>query len=467
LNRFAALALIAGLVASVLCADALFPKGDIVRRVQAQQATSFSFAAAGDHGANSQANASLAALDQSGVSFYLALGDIDYDEVNPDSAWCTYVQSRLPTLGGATFPFQMLAGNHEEQGGPDGYIMNHAACLPDRLSSTGMYAAQYYFDYPSNAPLMRVILISPDLVVENVNYQYTVGSGHYNWLESAIDGARSAGIPWVAVGMHEVCITAGNKECTIGTDLLNLLLEKRVDLVLQAHDHNYQRSKQLAHSPDCEAIAAGAYNASCVVDDGLGGTFAKGAGPIFVINGMFGKCCVSVNPSDAEAGYFPVMSSESAGFTQYTVEHDQLQAQFVATSGSHTDSFMISGDGSDIDGDGFDSNAELYLGTNPIDPCGEANGLGSSTSWPADLTSGGVPDTTNKVTINDLTSYLGPVRRINTSEQDADYDVRWDLVPGASVFGAVINIQDLISLILVAPPMLGGQRAFDGPACAG
>jgi hypothetical protein len=41
--------------------------------------------------------------------------------------------------------------------------MNHAACLPDRLNSTGTYAAQYYFDYPPQAPLIRVIMIAPDL----------------------------------------------------------------------------------------------------------------------------------------------------------------------------------------------------------------------------------------------------------------------------------------------------------------
>src|SRR5437867_12969867 len=41
-------------------------------------ATTFTFAAAGDLGASS-AIASLSALDRSGVAFYLALGDLDYD----------------------------------------------------------------------------------------------------------------------------------------------------------------------------------------------------------------------------------------------------------------------------------------------------------------------------------------------------------------------------------------------------
>jgi hypothetical protein len=61
--------------------------------------TSFTFAAAGDHGANATASASLAALDASPASFYLALGDLDYDETASDAAWCDYVHQHLPTKG--------------------------------------------------------------------------------------------------------------------------------------------------------------------------------------------------------------------------------------------------------------------------------------------------------------------------------------------------------------------------------
>src|SRR5207247_2767152 len=159
-------------------------------------APTFASAAAGDIGA-SGAISSLAKLNASGVNFYLALGDLDYDQTPTDEAWCDYVKQRLPTLG-PTFPFELVAGSHEYQGGPNGYIMNHAACLPDRLGSTGLYGAQYYFDYPASSPLMRVIMISPDLLIENYNYTYSVGSPEYKWLISAIGGARNAGTPWIA-----------------------------------------------------------------------------------------------------------------------------------------------------------------------------------------------------------------------------------------------------------------------------
>jgi hypothetical protein len=336
----------------------------------------FTFAAAGDMGANSGLP-SFNALDQSGVDFFLGLGDLDYDQTATDEAWCDYVKQRLPTLG-PTFPIELVSGSHEYQGGANGYIMNHAACLPDRLGATGLYGAQYYFDYPASSPLMRVIMISPDLLIENYNYTYTAGSEEYKWVISSIDSARAAGIPWIAVGMHKVCITTGDKTCEIGTDLMNLLISKRVDLVLQGHDHNYQRSKQLAlNGATCPAVPAGLYDPDCVADSGFDNSYAKGAGPIFLISGSFGLCCYAVNPADPEAGYFTRIASTSKGFTKYTVGPGHISAQFVKSTGGFTDAFSIVSY-KDSDADGFTNGVESFAGTQPFVACGVE-------AWPADI----------------------------------------------------------------------------------
>jgi hypothetical protein len=181
---------------------------------QTSAPNTFTFGAAGDLGANSGL-AAYNKLDESDADFFLALGDLDYDQTATDEAWCDYVKQRLDTKG-PNFPFQLLVGSHEDQAGQDGYILNHAACLPDRLGSTGFYGVEYYFDYPASSPLMRVIMIPPDMLVENRHYTYASNSPEYAWLSSTIDSARSAGIPWVAVGTHDVCITAGIKPCDIG-----------------------------------------------------------------------------------------------------------------------------------------------------------------------------------------------------------------------------------------------------------
>lgn len=341
--------------------------------------TSFTFAAAGDHGANARTDASLAALDASGASFYLALGDLDYDQTASDEAWCDYVTTRLPTLGPA-FPFQLVAGNHEEQGASTGYIVNHAACLPDRLASTlsptNRYAAEYHFDYPPGAPLMRVIMIAADLVIENEAYDYRVGTPHHEWLSGAIDDARASGIPWVVVGMHKVCITAGRKGCEIGPDLMNLLVEKEVDLVLQGHDHNYQRSKQLRLDPStCPAVPIGTYDPDCVADDGVDDVYPKGAGTLVVIAGTFGMGQYAVDPIDPEAPYFIRMDAGSSGFTTYTVTAESIQARFVHSLGSFTDAFSIRS--------GEPAMADITPPTVPTDLSAAASSSQVDLSWTA------------------------------------------------------------------------------------
>ncbi|HET9476031.1 MAG TPA: thrombospondin type 3 repeat-containing protein, partial [Dehalococcoidia bacterium] len=128
------------------------------------------------------------------------------------------------------------------------------------------------------------------------------------------------------------------------------------------------------------------------------------------------------------------------------------------------------GDACDLedDGDGYLDTTETHVGTNSIDNCGAHTSTAPvfSQAWPGDVYSGtGIPATANKVTVQDLTSYLAPVRRINTNVGDLPLNVRWDLTPGKGLFAKDVNIQDLTSLVTVTPDMFGGARAFNGPTC--
>ena len=84
--------------------------------------TSFTFAAAGDLSVNSRTSTSLDLVATSGANFALALGDLSYSQLTPESAWCDYVKSHVST----NFPFELLSGNHEDNG-PDGLIENFTA----------------------------------------------------------------------------------------------------------------------------------------------------------------------------------------------------------------------------------------------------------------------------------------------------------------------------------------------------
>lgn len=306
----------------------------------------FTFAAAGDLGANPATARSLAALDASSAGFFLALGDLDYDQTPSDRAWCDYVKDRLPTKGGA-FPFEVLVGNHEQDGGPDGRISNFADCLPDRLGSEagpgGVYGAEYSFGYPAGNPLAKFIMISPKLSVDGERYTYGVGSPHRRWLVNQIDEARADGVRWVIVGSHHPCLNTGIRHgCDSGQIIMNLLLKKRVDLFLAGHNHLYERSKQLRRNDSgCRRVVPNTFDADCVVDAGRDGAYRKGRGAVLLTSGSFGRLEPAEDTNDAEARYFAKSSATSSGFTQVNVTRRRITGHFVRTSGTLHDSFEI------------------------------------------------------------------------------------------------------------------------------
>lgn len=313
---------------------------------QAAPGGTFSFAAAGDHGANPHATAALRRLNRSDVDFYLALGDLDYDQTPSDRAWCDYVHSHLPAKG-QRFPFEVVVGNHERDGGPDGRIGRFARCLPDRLGSThgpgSRYGTEYAFTYPRTRPRAMVIMIAPNLTVGGVAHSYRPGSPHRQWLVRQIDRARANGIRWVVVGMHYPCITTGRAHgCDAGPEVLNLLVRKRVDLVLAGHNHIYERSKQLrVNHGDCPRLVPNRFDPDCVVDGGSDGVYRKGAGTLLVTAGSFGGREQGAAPGDSERGYFAKVDGDALGFVRYAVGADAIHGRFLSTASSASDAFAI------------------------------------------------------------------------------------------------------------------------------
>jgi hypothetical protein len=303
----------------------------------------FSFGVTGDLGANSNTSAVLTRAGSSGLSFFVALGDFSYSEVKPESAWCNFVKNRV----GSSFPFELVSGNHEDDG-PDGLVSNFKNCLPDRIGGlTGTYAKQYYFDYPKTKPTSRFIFISPGLTFPGEgSYSYNAGSARYNWVATAIDQARSSGIKWVIVGMHKYCIAMVSGSCQVGDDIMNLLISKKVDLYLQAHDHAYYRSKQLAHRSSCSKISSGSFNSACVADSGSDGLYTKSAGTLILTTGAGGRSIGTLNLNDSERGYFVTWTGSNAnptyGFMKITITPTEISGQYVrGAGGSFTDSFTI------------------------------------------------------------------------------------------------------------------------------
>jgi PKD repeat protein len=327
------LVLLAGVVAVVVAGMALpgstAPDEPTVR-----------FSAAGDYGTSAAARAVFAAIGDLDVDLNLALGDLSYGATGAEQAWCDTVIDGV----GAGFPFELVAGNHESNG-QNGNINDFSVCLPNQLPGVvGTYGRQFYVDVPREAPLVRYIMISPGITFPDGAWSYAAGTPRYQWTADAIDGARSAGVPWVVVGMHKPCLSVGQYSCESGADLADLLVSKRVDLVLSGHEHLYARTDQLAHGAGCAALAVGSFDPDCVAD--ADDDLVKGAGTVMATVGTGGIALRDVDTGDAEAPYFAATSGANQnptwGVLDVSVTADVLSASFArASGGTFTDDFTI------------------------------------------------------------------------------------------------------------------------------
>ena len=298
------------------------------------------FTAAGDFGSTSNTDAVLNTIKDRDSDLTLALGDLSYGRTGAEEAWCDYVTARL----GKGYPFELVAGNHESDG-LNGNIHAFASCLPNELPGlVGSYGSQYYVDVPAKDPLVRFVMISPGLSFPSGEWDYRRGSSRYEWTARAIDSAREASIPWVVVGMHKPCLSVGRYGCEAGSEIFDLLVSKRVDLILSGHDHSYQRSKQLALRRSCPTIPTGSFDSDCVADDDS--KLIRGAGSVSVVAATGGRSQYLVSSSDTQARYFDTWAGASDnptyGVLDVTVSRNALRASFVrAAGGTKTDAFSI------------------------------------------------------------------------------------------------------------------------------
>jgi 3',5'-cyclic AMP phosphodiesterase CpdA len=288
---------------------------------QAEQpsATSFSFGAAGDYAFGPEAHKVMASMGQSGLDFVLALGDFSYEDAT-EAEWCNYFEGRV-----GDGKVLLIAGNHDES-----HIDMFAQHCNFDIDAprAGVYAKEYYFDYPRSSPLARFILSSCGLDLDGVSWDCAFGDTHYNFLSNAIDDARAKKIPWIITGMHKNCISNGDKDCSIGEAVQDLLLDKKVDLVLQGHEHAYLRSHPLLCANDDE------FRPECLAPTGEWGQ-------ILAIVGSGGRGNEALGGMPDEP-YFATWDGDTFGFLKVILSATSLKGTFVPVNGTYTDSFTIS-----------------------------------------------------------------------------------------------------------------------------
>lgn len=297
--------------------------------------------AAGDYGARTATAGVLDKIAELSPDANIALGDLAYQDVPTEQAWCDYVKARV----GEDFPFELLAGNHDTVDTNDGAINDFSACLPNQVPGiVGTYGRQYYMDFPKAAPLVRVINASKDLTFEDGKWAYAQGDARYNWVSNAIDDARAKGAKWIVVSTHYPCMSVGSYGCPTNRDFYNLMLTKNVDLVLNGHEHAYMRTHQLrAGTGPCPTLTVNGFNPNCVAD--TDSSFTAGQGTVFATVGTGGTPLRNINSADNEAGYFAktmgLNQDPSHGVLDMKITDTTLTGNFLASSGTGTDGFTL------------------------------------------------------------------------------------------------------------------------------
>lgn len=298
------------------------------------------FTAQGDIGVDDGARKVLDTVAGLQPQLNLALGDLAY-QAGIEQEFCDMVKGKL----GADFPYQLITGNHESDG-HDGDIEKFVKCLPNRLPGVqGEYGTQWYVDFPAKDPVVRFVMVSPGINFKDGKpLDFSRNSERWRWTADAIDGAAAALIPWTVVGMHTPCLSVGRYRCQAGTDFTNMLMDKKVDLVLSGHEHIYQRTHQLGTGTDCPDLVPQAFSAGCIRDSDA--SMAQGGGTVFATAGVGGRQTREVDANDQEARYFAAISGKNRNPALGTLEviatADRLAARFVPAEGySFTDSFTI------------------------------------------------------------------------------------------------------------------------------
>ena len=333
------LLLLGGIALAALVSTLQSPPGPAApARVFASQSFIFS-GGAGDFGGigNADMLALAKRLKAANATFLLAAGDLGY--TSDESGWCASIK-------GAFNETIVIAGNHDtSESGPGDITQTILYCpmlfgVPVTAGPRYGYGISYYFDYPVGAPLARFIMVTPGITASPVSGQnYASGGAEYNWVTSAVNNARAAGIPWVIVGFHKVCITAGGKSCEIGQSFWDQMVNLKVDLVLTGHDHIYQRSKQLALSASCTSVTT-IYNANCVVADGP--NYVKGTGLIQVTDGVGGHSMYTIG-TKSQRNYFSAYMGSNLNSQNKSNGYGSTLFRITATSITGTTDFCPAG----------------------------------------------------------------------------------------------------------------------------
>ncbi len=273
----------------------------------------FNIAAVGDFGCTSNTDRVINAITNVNPELVLGLGDYSYT-ISP-SCWYTKIASIESKMHN---PTTIAMGNHETPNNSSTHLTQEGRRdLLDRFNITTTY---YSFDY-GNIHFLVLDTESP----------FGKGSAQYNFATRDLyNASTNAIIDWIIVYFHKPIYTSPTTHSALQSfrDLYQPLFDRyNVDLVLQAHNHNYERSKPLK------------YNSIITVDDSTN-NYGDYEGQIYITIGTGGRSLYTFSGKES----YIIIQLVLYGFLNIEVNNNgsTLHISFHDINNNIKDSFEIS-----------------------------------------------------------------------------------------------------------------------------
>ncbi|MGA7006971.1 MAG: metallophosphoesterase [Nitrososphaeraceae archaeon] len=185
----------------------------------------FNFVAAGDWGCDKKAHETVTNMQNKSPELVLALGDLSYQK----EADCWF-QMMSPLINKT----KMVFGDHE-------YNFKNSSKLDEYLQSFNLTKQYYSFDYGN----VHFLAMSSEVPFDKDSKQYSFVN------EDLKRASENKSINWIVAYIYEMLYTSPTFHKPTGTirDIYHPIFDKyHVNLALQAHSHNYQRTYPIKYN---------------------------------------------------------------------------------------------------------------------------------------------------------------------------------------------------------------------------
>ena len=277
----------------------------------------FNIDAVGDWGCNSNTDTTVSKINGRSPELVLALGDYSYQ----NTGTCFF--DAIDPIDSIT---KINIGNHED----------------DDSESYSSYINHFGLGNPYYSYNLNNVHV---LTMDSDRTSYSSGSAQYNFVVNDLQSAsQNPNIKWIIVNIHKQMYTSpntcGSSSCSnTGSDATNLrniyhakFDQYGVDLVLNGHLHNYQRTFPIKYDPGSPS--------SPTVTDSASTDYIDPQGEIFATVGTGG---INFHALSGKSSFVKYQQDDFFGSLDILITNngDKLVGKYFSNGGSKLDEFSI------------------------------------------------------------------------------------------------------------------------------